>query len=180
MDCTAFRNWLDEGFPSGEAHPAREHMRGCKTCARQFEAARSLDWALGQRIATVSKGFTDRVMSALPEHQPQPAYSHFVSPPLLQLVKAGIFNLNVVAATALLLIPWLTGIENWRRGVLALPYVGEKMIDFGLGGPAINLPPLSYLPTTLPLLTLPFAALAVYLLYRIGEAAGNYLSSLAN
>lgn len=182
MDCTAFRNWLDEGAPPGREIPVQEHLRRCGACAREFEAARSLDWALGQRIATVPTGFTDRVMSSLPRRTAEEAPLSLppAQPSLLQLLKAGVLNLNVISATALLLIPWISGIENWRRGMESLPLLGEKIVAFGMSGPAVSLPPLSFLPATLPLIAFPAVAVSIYLLYRIGETAGGFFSSLAD
>lgn len=181
MDCRRFRRWLDDGSPRGGEPAARKHAKRCAYCAREREAAVALDHALRQRFATASDSFADRVMErVIARHGPA---AGLPTPPsrrsLPELIGAALLTPNVAAGAVLLLIPWLTGIDRWRHGLNALPLLGEKLLALGGAGPAVVLPPSPLLPGSLPFLALPAAALAVYLLYRIGIRLGSYVSELA-
>jgi hypothetical protein len=180
-DCREFRRWLDGGSPRGGEPAAREHARRCARCAREWEAALAIEGALRQRFATASDSFADRVMERV--FAARAAAGGLASPPprrsLPKLIGAALLTPNVAAGAALLLVPWLTGIDRWRHGLSALPLLGDKLLALGGGGPAVSLPPSSLLPGSLPILALPAAALALYLLYRLGLRLGYYVSELA-
>ena len=184
MNCNAFREWLDEGCADKNRRTARQHIGQCAECAREFEAARSIDWALGQRFATAPARFADRVMESLPARPGfDPATIPLTSPGRLTLgalLRAGLLNLNVIAASALLLVPWMTGLDNWRKGIEAIPSLGGDLLSAGMSSPAVGLPSLPFLPSSLPLIAIPVAAASIYLLYRLGLTIGGIVSSLTD
>jgi len=71
MNCLAFETLLDEGTPGRLPEAALAHARGCGSCARSLERARSLESALERHFSSsagpleqaVLEGFADRVMA---------------------------------------------------------------------------------------------------------------------
>jgi hypothetical protein len=72
MDCRDFERWLDDGRAEPESAVARGHASECARCREALATTDEFEWALGQRFATTSADFTDRVMARLPERANEP------------------------------------------------------------------------------------------------------------
>lgn len=78
MDCRDFERWLDEGRPAGDSVAARDaaaHAAACPTCAGALRDMDEWESALSQRFTVAPDGFTDRVMTRLPERAESEALS---------------------------------------------------------------------------------------------------------
>jgi hypothetical protein len=72
MNCTEFSRWLDLGMPATAAKAAGIHAGICSSCARMWEAERSLDSLLREESEALPRHFVDNVMRRIAADQPWP------------------------------------------------------------------------------------------------------------